>query len=342
MRKIIAVLILPFCILADDLPIGKYLNMIAEGKTEEVRAVMLDLYVENPDDPGVMLLAGAVLQDAFKAMDFYQKIVNDHPQSEWADDAMWRIIQFYAILGDEQKANAALEVMRKKYPTSQFLVPATDVVRSAVGLAAYKKENEAKLPNLDMPSGNNLTEDISKFATPNTQNKLKDEENRDGSISNEDANRMVKEIEQDFATIEQEYGKDDKSIAKMNEPTKRKTAQEILKEQIAKEKEKSSSPMVAEFEKPKQDNTSIELPDDKPKEITYGLQVAAFDSRDLAEGEQQKYLAQRMRTEILPKKVDGSIKFAVVIGAYSSKRSAEAAKIIVSRQCECEPLVIEK
>jgi hypothetical protein len=49
-----------------------------------------------------------------------------------------------------------------------------------------------------------------------------------------------------------------------------------------------------------------------------------------------------MRTEIIQREVDGGRAYAVVIGNYSSRSSAEAAKIIVGRQCECEPIIIEK
>lgn len=313
MKKIAAILLLPLFLMAEDLSIGKYLNMIAEGKTDEVRSVMLDLYVEQPNDPGVMLLAGAVLQDAFKAMDFYQKIVQEHPKSEWADDAIWRIIQFYAILGDEKRANAALEIMRQKYPTSQFLIPATDVVRSAVGLARYQKENEMKLPKLD----------VSKNAEP---------------LDNKG---------QYLASNETELGKDDEDILFEKNEVRKKTAQDLLREQMKASEDKS------ELNKPQKENSFEEIvsndtevteiaetPENTP--ISYGLQVAAYESRDLAEQEQRKYLAQSMRTQVIPTTKDGKTQFSVVIGAYSSKRSAEAAKIIVSRQCSCDPIIIQK
>ncbi|MDC1067909.1 SPOR domain-containing protein [Candidatus Kapabacteria bacterium] len=329
MRKLAALFLLPCIMLAKDLQIGKYLNMVAEGKTDEVRSVMLDLYVESPNDPGVMLLAGAVLQDAFKAMDFYQKIVQEHPNSEWADDALWRIIQFYAILGDEKRANSSLAVMRQKYPTSQLIVPATDVVRSAVGLASYKKQNELKLPNLDI------------------------------SEKRSDIIEEPKETKKDvFADNSLEMGKDETQIVQESkaEQPRKKTAQDLLKQQqeILKNQPVSNDLEVedkqAEMPKTsqKKDLAFNELIKDEQAatktntQISYGLQVASFASRDLAEQEQQKFLAQRMRTEISPVTIDGSTQFAVVIGAYSSKRSAEAAKIIVSRQCSCNPVVIEK
>jgi hypothetical protein len=272
-KKLAVLLLLPLSMMAKDLPIGKYLNMIAEGKSDEVRSVMLDLYVEHPNDPGVMLLAGAVLQDAFKAMDFYQRIVTEHPRSEWADDAMWRIVQFYAILGDEQRANAALEVMRQKYPTSQFLVPATDVVRSAVGLAAYQKENETRLPNLDLSETKTGAEKEEAFYEKPEKTFSKDYSDDIAKAENID---------------EQEFGKDDSSISEVKEPLRKKTAQELLKEQMEanskgqKENAKENNTETLssnDLEKPSS-NEVIE----KPKQntpVTFGLQVGSFGSRDL-------------------------------------------------------------
>jgi hypothetical protein len=49
-----------------------------------------------------------------------------------------------------------------------------------------------------------------------------------------------------------------------------------------------------------------------------------------------------MRTEVKQKSIDNTNKFAVVIGNYSSLESANAAKIIVQQQCDCDPVVFEK
>jgi cell division septation protein DedD len=120
---------------AQSAEIRNYLRMVAQGKIQEVKKVLPDLLADYPDDPGVMLLHGVVIEDGYKAVEKYKKILAEFPESEWADDACWRIVQFYAVVGDTTNAKKELENYRKKYPTSDFLIAATDVVKSSVSFA---------------------------------------------------------------------------------------------------------------------------------------------------------------------------------------------------------------
>jgi cell division septation protein DedD len=71
---------------------------------------------------------------------------------------------------------------------------------------------------------------------------------------------------------------------------------------------------------------------------TWGWQVGVYSARKTADAEAQMYREQRMRVDVLDK--DG--KFAVVVGQYSSKESAEKSKPLVEAQCSCAPYLIEK
>ena len=129
---------------SQDKVVGDYLQQYAQGKMNEVRSALPDLLVEYPNDPGVKLLLAVVLEDADKAVDIYKEIVQKYPDSQWADDAYWRLIQYYAVKNDVEKAEYELDNFRKRYPTSDFLTPATDVVRTAKSIATNKaKENAA-------------------------------------------------------------------------------------------------------------------------------------------------------------------------------------------------------
>ncbi len=122
--------------------VREYLRMVAIGKVEEVKKQLPDLLAEYPDDPGVQLLLGVVIDDAKLAVEKYKNIVKNYPESEWADDAYWRIVQYYAVTGDTSKAKEALDNYRKKYPASEFLMPASDVVRFAISFAKSEKTKQ--------------------------------------------------------------------------------------------------------------------------------------------------------------------------------------------------------
>ncbi len=116
------------------------MGVVASGNVHDAKAQIPDLLAAYPGDPGVQLLHGVVIDDAFRAFEIYKRIVSQYPDSEWADDAYWRIVQFHAILGDTTKAKYELGNFRKRFPKSEYLLPATDIVRSAIGLA--KKSNK--------------------------------------------------------------------------------------------------------------------------------------------------------------------------------------------------------
>lgn len=112
----------------DDL-VSKYLQMIAQGKIDNVKQQLPDLLAQYPNDPGVELLFATVITDGDKAFAKYKDIVKNYPKSQWADDAFWRIVQYYAIKGDSAEAYKQLNLFRKNYPASEFLMPATEIVK---------------------------------------------------------------------------------------------------------------------------------------------------------------------------------------------------------------------
>jgi cell division septation protein DedD len=135
-----ATLLLATCITsAQTDQVRKLLKQLAAGKTEEVRKQVPELLATYPDHPGVLYLHAASLDDAKKALDIYDKIIRTHGDSEWADDAYWRIIQYYAIAGNIKMAQKELDAFRKKYPNSDFLSPAADVVATAVKINSKPK-----------------------------------------------------------------------------------------------------------------------------------------------------------------------------------------------------------
>ncbi|MCX7909627.1 MAG: SPOR domain-containing protein [Ignavibacteria bacterium] len=144
--------------------IKEYLKMVDEGKITEVKLALPDLLAEYPNDPGVQFLHASVLDDASKAVEIYEKIIRTYPQSEYADECYWRIIQYYALKGEVERASRELENYKKAFPNSLFITPASDLVRTAINISKYnptrlkssKKEEPSKDPMKD------VSKDISK------------------------------------------------------------------------------------------------------------------------------------------------------------------------------------
>ena len=310
MKKICLLLIfiistLPLLSQRDE--INKYLLMAARGETAQVKDVMLELLAKYPNEPGVKLLHATIIENAYLAMDIYKQIVKDAPNSEWADDAQWRIVQFYAIVGDTTQAKKELDMMRNNYSNSPFLASASEVVRLALGVA--KSEIRSTMD----------------FSSIRKEQRLDVSAERNEVMKSPNINKVA-EKPKDIPV--------DKSPESVKNESKSPVVTDTQKNHSEPVKPKETVPVNG-----KSNSNTQSQSDEQP---FYGLQVGIYQDKESAEEEKNKFLAQRMRTQVVEKKIDNKSMFAVVIGHYSSMESAEAAKIIVAQQCKCEPIIYKK
>jgi cell division protein FtsN len=353
--------------------------MVAQGKITEVKSHIPDLLVEYPNDAGVKLLLAVVIDDTHKSIDIYKKLVANHPDSKWADDAYWRVIQYYALKGEINKAKYELNYFRTKYPQSEYILAATEMIRIADGIAS----NRSTILESDVNRNSTIerkTEPVIRKDNDSQPNQMRDftkeQPKKIGMVRQTEEPKEVEQQEVETNTviksqpvrIQKVTNNDDSNLAISNnnqrvirqritiDETGDKThPSQIVKEQQEKlaTKSKDITPEVEEAEITASEvttNSNIEVQTEVAEVaetvITntgyYGLQVGLFDNKKSAENEMKKFLRKRMRTEVKSKTIDGESKFAVVIGNYSSLESAKAAKIIVQQQCDCEPIVFKK
>ena len=109
-----------------DPDINSYIARIDNGEGEQVRAEIPSLLSKYPNNPGVLYLQGLVTADGGEAVRIYQSIVDNFPRSEWADDALYKVYQFYYALGLYRTAELKMEQLRKEYPSSKHLKVASE------------------------------------------------------------------------------------------------------------------------------------------------------------------------------------------------------------------------
>lgn len=107
---------------------------IASGQLEAVRSELSSWVTRYPNDPAILFLQAATLSDAQQARALYERIVREFPSSEWADDALCRLVQEAALRRDSLRAWQLFEQLRRTYPTSDFLPYAWETMRATVGL----------------------------------------------------------------------------------------------------------------------------------------------------------------------------------------------------------------
>ena len=310
-----------------------YLKMVAMGKVAEVKKQIPDLLAEYPNDPGVQLLLAVVIDDAFLAVEKYKNIFKSYPESEWADDAYWRIVQFYAVIGDTTTAKSELENYRKKYPASEFLIAATDVVRFSINYAKSDKNPK----NAQQSSVSKDMKPLEQELKPKTE-----------TVKKEMPATETKPVT--TTKPKQEPVKKEEPKITETKPRQETVKKEEIKPKVEVAKKEDAKPKIEVAKKEEVKPAETKPKQEVKKEVTtepqenekYGLQVGVYSTKESADNEVAKFKQQRLISYVLNKDIDGTQMYAVVVGEYSSKESAEQARKIVQVQCKCQPIIFKK
>lgn len=128
------------------------LDLIHSGKISEVRAEVQTLLRQIPNDPGVRYLEAYVTESGDQAVKKYQTFVDTYPSNEWADEALYKVYQYYYAVGLYKTAEAKLNLLNERYPNSiyakQSIKPeATPVVKTdTTPVVEEKKETAVATP----------------------------------------------------------------------------------------------------------------------------------------------------------------------------------------------------
>ena len=96
-------------------------DLIERGQGSEVKQDLPALLARYPNNPGVLYVQGLLTEEGAEAVRVYQSIVDNFPRSEWADDALYKVYQFYYSLGLYRTAELKLNQLKRDYPSSKYL-----------------------------------------------------------------------------------------------------------------------------------------------------------------------------------------------------------------------------
>jgi tetratricopeptide (TPR) repeat protein len=134
--------------------IQRRLEMIERGQEEAVKAELPNLLTNFQNHPGVLFLQAVLTTDGTEAVKIYQSIVDNFPKSEWADDALYKLYQYYYAIGLYKTADQKLEQLRRDYPYSAY-------AREDGGTAPQA----ARLPDAEGPVVVKQLSPVEKFST---------------------------------------------------------------------------------------------------------------------------------------------------------------------------------
>lgn len=120
---------------AQEVDIIPYLKKVEQGNIEEVKSELLNLKSDYPKSSNLIFLEAVLTENGQDAVALYQKLIDDHPKSRYADASLYRIYSYYFALGLYNTADKQLERLKKEYPESPYIKMAD--------VNAVKKDDES-------------------------------------------------------------------------------------------------------------------------------------------------------------------------------------------------------
>ena len=115
-----------------DDEVARLVQLVEQGRADQAKKELMRLQERSPNDPGVLYLQALLMTDGSEAVRTYQSIVDNFPKSAWADDALFKVYQFYYALGLYRTAEIKMTQLKRDYPTSRYISQAGDVETAAL------------------------------------------------------------------------------------------------------------------------------------------------------------------------------------------------------------------
>ncbi|MDA0986126.1 MAG: SPOR domain-containing protein [Bacteroidetes bacterium] len=149
---------------------------VYNGNAENILKELPTLETKYPNNASVIYLKAILTVDGAKAVKMYEQIVNQFRESEWADDALYRIYEYNYAIGLYKRSDEIFSKLKEQFPNSEYL----QIPQKKVGLEKQTLVFEEK-------EENNLPSEISK----ETENKISPFAVQVGAFVNEE-NAKVK------------------------------------------------------------------------------------------------------------------------------------------------------
>lgn len=143
--------LLPHIASAQAPNIRPWLTQIANGYSAEAKKALPDLLIDFPDDPAVLFLHASLVDEPKRAIPLYERIQNAYPKSEWADDALLRVIFHCIDTKETEKARRTWILLRDQYASSDLVPVAYDALRMTLGAPAPNDKTPASTTKKDGP-----------------------------------------------------------------------------------------------------------------------------------------------------------------------------------------------
>jgi hypothetical protein len=172
-----------FCYLySQDFNIIPYLLKIERGAEDSVRSELETLRVKYPVDPNVLFLDAILTDDALKSSKIYKRILEEFPDSRYADASVYRLFNYYAIEGSFELAKKYFSLLKNNYSDSPYLKIAQNQFDLILSSKELEKDKDVKLPDTKKLTNYTFTIQAGAFVKRENAQSLKTQLEKSGVV----------------------------------------------------------------------------------------------------------------------------------------------------------------
>ena len=130
---------------------------VLQGTRGSAEKALPSIEQEYPNNPSVMYLKGLLETDGEEAMAFFSNLYNTHPTSDYGDDAVMKVAEYYYVAGLYVQAADWLKKMPIYYSRSEHIERAVKLFLNSLIVSGlkdtaifYSRVFERQFPQLDV------------------------------------------------------------------------------------------------------------------------------------------------------------------------------------------------
>ena len=143
---------------------------VLHGSRDSAEKALPTIEQEYPNNPSVMYLKGLLETDGEEAMAIFSNLYNTHPTSDYGDDAVMKVAEYYYVAGLYVQAADWLKKMPIYYSRSEHIERAVKLFLNSLIVSGlkdtaifYSRVFERQFPQLDVDGKiNDLLQDFEK------------------------------------------------------------------------------------------------------------------------------------------------------------------------------------
>lgn len=128
---------------AQELDITPHLKKIEAGGKAEAASKLNSLKTQYPNSSALLYLEGLLTEDGDKAFQIYKSLLDKYPNSKYADDAIYRIYNYFYAIDNYDNANHYLNRLKTEYSESPY-IKLTEKVVFSTGNTSTVKPGDSK------------------------------------------------------------------------------------------------------------------------------------------------------------------------------------------------------